>query len=75
MQPDSGKSISLPDIQIYAVGLMVWHLLLNSTSSWNHMKRTFFFSSVAESREGKTCSGGFLVVDRSAEACPEYADG
>ena len=38
MQPDSGKSISLPDIQIYAAGLMVWHLLLNSTSSWIPMK-------------------------------------
>ena len=48
MQLDSGKSISLPDIQIYAAGLMVWHLLLNSTSSWIHMKRTSFFSSVAD---------------------------
>ena len=48
MQLDSGKSISLLDIQIYAAGLMVWHLLLNSTSSWIHMKRTSFFSSVAD---------------------------
>ena len=48
MQPDSEKPISLPDIQIYVVGLMVWHLLLNSTSSWIHMKRTSFFSSVAD---------------------------
>lgn len=47
MQLDSGKSISLLDIQIYAAGLMVWHLLLNSTSSWIHMKRIFFFSSAA----------------------------
>ena len=47
MQPDSERSILLQDTQIYAVGLMVWHLLLNSTSSWIHMKRTFFFSSAA----------------------------
>ena len=40
MQPDSERFILLQDTQIYAVGLMVWHLLLNSTSSWIHMKRT-----------------------------------
>lgn len=45
MQLDSGKSISLSDIQIYAVGLMAQHLLLNSTSSLLHMKRTSVFSS------------------------------
>ena len=48
MQPDSEKSISLPDIQIYAAGLMGWHPLLNSTSSWIHMKRTFSSSSAAD---------------------------
>lgn len=47
MQPDSERFILLQDTQIYAAGLMVWHLLLNSTSSWIHMKRTFFFSSAA----------------------------
>ena len=48
LEISSSASISLPDIQIYAAGLMVWHLLLNSTSSWIHMKRTSFFSSVAD---------------------------
>ena len=48
MQPDSERFILLQDTQIYAAGLMVWHLLLNSTSSWIHMKRTSFFSSVAD---------------------------
>ena len=48
MQLDSGKSISLPDLQIYAAGLMGWHPLLNSASSWIHMKRTFSSSSVAD---------------------------
>ena len=48
MQPDSERFILLQDTRIYAVGLMDWHLLLNSTSSWIHMKRTFFFSSVAD---------------------------
>ena len=48
MQLDSEKSISLPDIQIYAAELMGWHPLLNLTSSWIHMKRTFSFSSVAD---------------------------
>lgn len=48
MQPDLQRFISLQDTPIYAVGLMVWHLLLNSTSSWIRMKRISFFSSVAD---------------------------
>ena len=48
MQPDSERFSSLPDTQIYAGELMDWHLLLNSTSSWIRMKRTSFFSSVAD---------------------------
>ena len=70
MQPDSERSILLQDTQIYAVGLMVWHLLLNSTSSWIHMKRTFFFSSLYKRLE----LGGFSwprTKEEALEITPE----
>ena len=60
MQPDSERSILLQDTQIYAVGLMVWHLLLNSASSWIPMKMTFFFSSAAGA---VTALRGFINSD------------
>ena len=70
MQPDLERFILLPDTQIYAVGLMVWHLLLNSTSSWIHMKRTFFFSSAAgavTASRGLYGKDGFLLLYKRLE--------
>ena len=70
MQPDFERFILLPDTQIYAVGLMVWHLLLNSTSSWIHMKRTFFFSSAAgtvTASRGLYGKDGFLLLYKRLE--------
>ena len=48
MQPDFKRFISLPAIQICGVELMAWLPLWNLTSNWIRMKKTFFFSSVAD---------------------------